>query len=84
MTGDEIQRLEDDVHGRTNAAGAWTRRRGYVSGAVPVGCLEVVADVATGGQRQALFGESGAADVADSRHRPFILPIRYLRDLSIM
>jgi len=53
----------DDVHGRTNAASAWMRKSGKVQrledgvgGAVPVGCLQPVANFAVGGQRQAFLG----------------------------
>jgi hypothetical protein len=43
--GNEIHRLEDDVHGRTNAAGAWMRRSGHVGGAIPIRRLQLIADL---------------------------------------
>ncbi len=47
----------DDVHGRTNAAGAGMRRSGeiqwlenHMGGAIVVRCLELVADLPIAGQ----------------------------------
>jgi hypothetical protein len=74
--GQKIQRLEDDVHGCTNAAGAgcagaatWVvpwrrmRRSGHMGGAVPIGRFQFVADPSVIQKRQAFLGYRRACNI---------------------